>query len=627
MDPVSSTIGLYQGVQIIKDVGTQSYRIFFARSAAEWHFQQFRRAELEAVYWNSHVENLLQNSGEIPGARLEAIKINASDFKLATQKYRKRVMRWCKHLSIQTENRSDDWTRAGMTGNGPSSTNFCSEEELPQGHEESTHRIRDQSRSLSALGRIGFVLYGEYLIKEQAQKVAELRQSLSIKCIAESKFAATVPKNYGIPATRHESKLMQFVACALERVRANVPIRVFRIYVPDAQYEYGDGELLDSNMAEHPIPEYNLPRMSLRPLPQAAAQGLEPIENCIVVSRSPLLAMSDEHYESEAIKLVRLFADDEEHDKGFLVNRSDSDVLRCCAMVLYPGQGCDLLFKLPPGSHPRPQTLRQLLTYEQARSPVHPLSDRIRFCIRIVSGLLIVHSLGLVHKRIHPETIVVVDPLGMAETDTYPHRLGHPYLTSLQLARTDNGKTKRLKYEHAIIHRGIYLHPRDQYIEDQPGQKTSERRLDEYRQRDDIYSAGVCLFEVMCFRSLLVWKDPPAVRFADYVYDDTFVPLSNNHEAWKGLSSAERAKKRAAVLIDHVREKVPQALGRRLGKQAAETIVSFLRAGYEDEAFGVSLRDRSESEASLFFLSHALRCLRDIHRELIRREKKRRRFR
>lgn len=28
MEPVSSAVGLYQGVQFIRDVGTQSYRIF-----------------------------------------------------------------------------------------------------------------------------------------------------------------------------------------------------------------------------------------------------------------------------------------------------------------------------------------------------------------------------------------------------------------------------------------------------------------------------------------------------------------------------------------------------------------------------------------------------------------------
>lgn len=482
-------------------------------------------------------------------------------------------------------------------------------------------------QKMSLIGRIGFVLYGEYLIKEQAKKVAELQQSLSIKCVAESKFATSMPENCGLPPIRHESRLMQFVANALGRVRAEIPIKVLRIEVPDAQYEYDDGELLDPNMADHPIPEYNLPIISLKPLPHARSLGLEPINNCIVVSRSPLLAISDEHYESEAKKLARLFAEDEEHEKCFLANRPDSDVLRCCAMVLYPGQGCDLLFRLPPGSYPRPRTLRQILTDARNNSPIHPISDRIKFCIRMVSGLLIVHSLGLVHKSVHPETIVVVEPLGMAETDTFPCRLGHPYLTSLQLARTDNGRTKKLKYEHAIIHRGIYLHPREQYIEHQQGHKSPEQRLDEYRQRDDIYSAGVCLFEVMCFRSLLVWKDPPAVQFADYVYDDTFVPLSNNLEAWKGLSSAERAKKRAAVLIEHVRDKIPQALGHRIGKQAADIVVSFLRAGYEDEAFGISLRNKSESEASLFFLNHALRHLREIHRNLVKREKKRSGFR
>ncbi|EJD00182.1 uncharacterized protein FOMMEDRAFT_159829 [Fomitiporia mediterranea MF3/22] len=145
--------------------------------------------------------------------------------------------------------------------------------------------------------------------------------------------------------------------------------------------------------------------------------------------------------------------------------------------------------------------------------------------------------------------------------------------------------------------------------------------------RDDIFSTGVCLFEVICFRSLLAWKEKgktEAQLRGDYVYDDSFVPLSDGRDEWKELTPGERARRKAAVLIENVKEKVPKVLGQRIGKQVAEIIVSFLRAGYDNEAFGVSLKDKSDTEVSLFFLSEALKCLREIHRKMIDSERKKR---
>ncbi|KAL5492787.1 hypothetical protein ACEPAI_4235 [Sanghuangporus weigelae] len=174
MDPVSSSIGLYQGVEIIKDVGTQTYRIFFARSAADWHFQQLRRAELEAAYCNSHVENLLQNAGEIPQQRLRAIRTNASDFNQATQQYNRRVTRWCRRLSVRTGGgREDGRIDEDISSHG---SLFDMDSKLPHEY-ENAHRIEKQGRSFSVFGRIGFILYGEYHIKAQAKKMADLQQS------------------------------------------------------------------------------------------------------------------------------------------------------------------------------------------------------------------------------------------------------------------------------------------------------------------------------------------------------------------------------------------------------------------------------------------------------------------
>ena len=152
MEPVSSAVGLYQGVQFIRDVGTQSYRIFFARSATDWHLQQLLRAEAEATYWNSHVQNLLTNASGIPEARLETIKINASEFNSELRKYRKRVRRWCKRLSTWTDDASDGRSSKNIAREEKSSAFLPLEEreEMMRDREEDYHRIGNQGRVSSS---------------------------------------------------------------------------------------------------------------------------------------------------------------------------------------------------------------------------------------------------------------------------------------------------------------------------------------------------------------------------------------------------------------------------------------------------------------------------------------------
>lgn len=147
MDPISSSFGLYQGVQIVKDVGTQSYRLFVARSGADWHFQQLLRAESDAAYWNNHVQNLLQNAREIPGARLETIKTNSAELNAELERYRKRVRRWCERLSICTDVGSDEWTMTSASRDDKSST-FSSRGEgrIARVNEVNKRRIRNQGR-------------------------------------------------------------------------------------------------------------------------------------------------------------------------------------------------------------------------------------------------------------------------------------------------------------------------------------------------------------------------------------------------------------------------------------------------------------------------------------------------
>ncbi|KAH8111755.1 hypothetical protein DFH11DRAFT_1546351 [Phellopilus nigrolimitatus] len=62
-----------------------------------------------------------------------------------------------------------------------------------------------------------------------------------------------------------------------------------------------------------------------------------------------------------------------------------------------------------------------------------------------------------------------------------------------------------------------------------------------------------------------------------------------------GGTIGERARKKAKLLIEHVTQKMPPILGEGF----TEVIVSCLRAGYDDDALGVSLRTKSEAEYKL----------------------------
>ncbi|KAH8111765.1 hypothetical protein DFH11DRAFT_1512543, partial [Phellopilus nigrolimitatus] len=90
-----------------------------------------------------------------------------------------------------------------------------------------------------------------------------------------------------------------------------------------------------------------------------------------------------------------------------------------------------------------------------------------------------------------------------------------------------------------------------------------------------------------------------------------YLPLSDNAKTWVGLEADVKAQRKTSLLIDHVKQNVPAVLGEGF----SEIIVSFLRAGYDDEAFGVSLETKSETEVSLVFFSRALEKLQEIYEE------------
>lgn len=178
----------------------------------------------------------------------------------------------------------------------------------------------------------------------------------------------------------------------------------------------------------------------------------------------------------------------------------------------------DLLFRLPPGSR-APRTLRMLLL---EGTPRHSLNDRLRFSIQLATSVLIIHSLGLVHKDIRPDSILVVEPLGWDtgredQLRALPRKLGAPFLASFNRSRSDDADTVVNPFGTSPYMQIMYIHPRH---------TTTVDHL-RYQMRDDIYSLGVCLLEVALWRSFFKWSNGRKCYDADFSWFDF------SHEKYK----------------------------------------------------------------------------------------------
>lgn len=302
------------------------------------------------------------------------------------------------------------------------------------------------------------------------------------------------------------------------------------------------------------------------------------LRNCVFVDRG----IWNEKEAEDTLRLGRLFADEEDNasrsSSNLFRSREDGDMLRCIAAVRILRKSF-LVFQLPQGSASEPKTLRTLLldkrgTSEFGRYPLTSLVDRAKLALRMATAIFVVHSLGLVHKQVNPETILMVE--SAASSKRFPRRLGYPYLIAFHTAHRELDSTAGPDLDPSDIgqyitdaaHRDIYYQPRFR--------EGRLRRNDRPRMLDDIFALGVCLFEVGLWRSLFVWDGK-----RNYVHDDAFVPLSDTCGKWDGMGISEKAEARTNELIRVVEEILPGAMGPVYTK----AVVACLRAGTEDSPF------------------------------------------
>ncbi|TDL21630.1 hypothetical protein BD410DRAFT_286029 [Rickenella mellea] len=181
----------------------------------------------------------------------------------------------------------------------------------------------------------------------------------------------------------------------------------------------------------------------------------------------------------------------------------DNGLLPCMGFVKILGKTADqcrydLILKLPPSTclHPPPRSLRSLLASAREEGPMHPLSQRVEFAIKLCRAVLLVHSADIIHKAIRPESIVVVESSVLPTNREFPKGLGRPYLLGFGMARkTGDSERKTFKYE--PLNKLVYHHPRHQHPE----------RNEDYHMLDDIYSLGVMLMEIGIWCSMFRWHE------------------------------------------------------------------------------------------------------------------------
>ncbi|EJC99787.1 uncharacterized protein FOMMEDRAFT_160228 [Fomitiporia mediterranea MF3/22] len=246
----------------------------------------------------------------------------------------------------------------------------------------------------------------------------------------------------------------------------------------------------------------------------------------------------------DTLNICRLFA--EAPSDSEYRTRATVGILPCLGYAIAnAGKNHYLFFRLPSGTG-TPRTLRSLLLSGPA---AHSINARLDFCIKLATSVLIVQSLGLVHKNIRSDAILVTTPLSTLRDNK---TLGTPYLISFGQARLSAGPSDLRTYAGASLAMNLYIHPRH---------LISYKRK-KFQMRDDIYSLGICLLEVAIWRSLLIWDS----ENDGFVFDHSVVDLSDDHyeeilESRGHSTQHDKSWLRRFDLMEFVQKTVPITMG------------------------------------------------------------------
>lgn len=202
------------------------------------------------------------------------------------------------------------------------------------------------------------------------------------------------------------------------------------------------------------------------------------------------------------------------------------------------------------------------------------LNIRLRLFYELATAVLQTHTLGLVHKKIRPENLLVT-----YTADSGSIRQASLFLSGWQHARGLDGEaTKRIG--ESIARKAIYQHPHRQTRDGKPA-------TNPYCIGHDIYSLGVCILELLTWKPIIssdtegdVLSDAYRQTFRDFGF------TANIPEDHDGFSEAELltadAKEVQSILVAMSK----RLIGQRAGDKVAELAAKCLKCLDLDPSFG-----------------------------------------
>ncbi|RMJ12443.1 hypothetical protein BHE90_010889 [Fusarium euwallaceae] len=243
-----------------------------------------------------------------------------------------------------------------------------------------------------------------------------------------------------------------------------------------------------------------------------------------------------------------------------------------------------------------------LSTFMDGFSSKPSLNSRVDLCYQLASAVLQTQLLGLVHKNIRPENILI-HPLEAAQSPTAKPGENIPALSlcGWQYAREVEQGVTRLIGD-VTLQRKIYQHPERQL-------PTAER---EYSMAHDVYSLGVCMLEILRWESVL----RPVPPFVSPAFIETFTRLGfRPNEADPEDYYTKFPNKNKAILLAMGESLIPLDAGTKMSRIVCEFLTCLDRKGqeFDEEPNEYVINDEADRiKVAMNFVDTALKDLRNV---------------
>ncbi|KAH0565066.1 hypothetical protein GP486_001548 [Trichoglossum hirsutum] len=247
-----------------------------------------------------------------------------------------------------------------------------------------------------------------------------------------------------------------------------------------------------------------------------------------------------------------------------------------------------------------PSAVGSLQTLESLYASAEPkpsLNTRINLCCWLAEAVLQTHKLGLVHKNIRPENVLL-------SSISYDINRNEPFLPTFlsgwHYARSVDSKVTSLVGEDTW-QRAIYQHP----------ERLGKHVDDEYCMGHDIYSLGVCMLEILLWDPLIITTGDGDLQEASVC--QSFTTIFDQHEqgqeAQQVSSDMERLtqipKTVQRTLLHMTETLIPAAAGGRMKGLVCQCLTC-LDAEASLGLFNVS-QEREDKDVAVGFVDTVLK--------------------